>query len=97
MVDHSDYKFSVTLHSNDLAVVNCLRSLADFSQKEGNKRIAWGGTKDTDWKRDRNRVTFRFTTSQYRDGFKEEVERLLPRDLWTITGTRDDDPAQPQR
>jgi hypothetical protein len=42
-LEHSDYRFSVTTRTDDLAVVGCLRALADFGQKSGNKRIAWGG------------------------------------------------------
>ena len=62
-MSHSDHHYSITVQSDDLAVINCLRSLADFSQKTGNKRIAWGGTTDQAWRRSGNEVTFRFTSS----------------------------------
>ena len=42
MTTHADHKFSITMFSNDLAVVNCLRSLSKFSQKTGNNNIPWG-------------------------------------------------------
>ena len=45
MGQHSRYCFSVTIHSDDLAVVNCLRALSQFGQATGNNRIPWGGTK----------------------------------------------------
>jgi len=93
---HSTYRFSVTVKSDDLAVVNCLRSLSQFSQKDGNNRIPWGGTKDADWKAGGHRVTFRFTTPRYRDGFVAEARRLLPVELWQVVDQRDDDPASPQ-
>lgn len=48
---HSSYKFSVTIRSDDLATVNCLRALSQYSQRTGNNRIPWGGTKDDDWRR----------------------------------------------
>ncbi|MFZ3236760.1 MAG: hypothetical protein WA417_20545 [Stellaceae bacterium] len=96
MSDHARYHFSVTVHTDDLPVVGCLRALADFSQRIGNKRISWGGTKDDDWRRDGNRVTFRFSTNQYREGFLSEVQRLLPTELWRAATIRDDDPATPQ-
>jgi hypothetical protein len=95
-MNHAAYKFSVTIHSDDLAVVNCLRSLAQFSQQTGNNRIPWGGTKDQDWKRDRQRVTFHFSNAQYRSGFLIEVRRLLPATLWSVAHENDDDPARPQ-
>ncbi len=93
---HSDHHYSITVHSDDLAVINCLRALADFSQKVGNKRIAWGGTTDSAWKAAGNRITLRFTSTTYRAGFVNEAKRLLPNDLWTVVAERDDDPAKPQ-
>lgn len=95
--DHSLYRFSITIHSDDLAVVGCLRALSQFSQKTGNNRIPWGGTKDADWRSAARCVTFRFSATQYRDGFLAEASRLLPPALWTVRGQRDDDPASPQR
>ena len=93
---HTTYKYSVTVHSEDLAVVNCLRALSQFSQKKGNNRIPWGGTKDEDWKRDGSRITFRFTTTEYRAGFLATAKRLLPQQLWSFVQQSDNDPAKPQ-
>lgn len=93
---HTEYKFSAAVHSDDLGVVNCLRALAQYSQKHGNNRIPWGGTKDSDWRRDNHCVTFHFSTADYRKRFLVEIERLLPVNLWKEIGTSDDDPASPQ-
>lgn len=97
MTTHADHRFSVTIHSNDLAVVNCLRALSKFSQRTGNNNIPWGGTKDEDWRRTRHCVTFRFSSPEYRDGFLSEIERLLPPELWEVRTRSDSDPAVPQR
>ena len=43
---HTDYRYSVSLYTDDRAVVNCLRALSQISQQEGNVRIPWGGTTD---------------------------------------------------
>jgi len=91
--DHKHYKFSITVNSDDLAAVNCLRSLSQYSQKTGNNRIPWGGTKDTDWKNDGHHVTFRFTSPEYREGFKSEVSRLLPSNCYTFTEESNCNPA----
>ena len=85
------------MHSDDLAVVHCLRSLADFSQKTGNKRIVWGNTKEPDWTRDGHEVTFHFTSPRYRESFLHDVERLLPPDLWTEARRSDANPARPAK
>ncbi len=93
---HAAYKYSVTVHSDDLAVVNCSRSLSQFSQQSGNNRIPWGGTKDQDWKRNGHMVTFRFTTTTFRAGFLHEAKQLLPQALWSVVRQSDNDPASPQ-
>jgi hypothetical protein len=96
MTVHSRYVFSVTMHTDDLAIVNCLRALSQFSQKSGNNRIPWGGTKDADWERDGHEVTFRFSQAPYRDAFVGEARRLLPPHLWTECRRSNNDPAKPQ-
>jgi hypothetical protein len=97
MGQHRDYKYSITIETKDLAIVNCLRSLSQFSQKTGNNRITWGNTKEADWKRDGNKVTFRFTSSEYRKFFLTEVNRLLPNELWSEFTRSDADPATPPK
>lgn len=97
MSEHSRYKYSITIKSDDLAIVNCLRALSQYCQKMGNNRIPWGGTKDKDWDRDNYEVTFRFTSTEYREGFIEESDRLLPSNLWHEVGRSDSNPAKPQK
>ena len=97
MTVHSDHRFSVTVHSDDLAVIGCLRALAKFAQATGNNNIPWGNTKDTDWKAANNRVTFRFTSASYRKNFLDQAGRLLLKDSWTTENQSDNDPAQPAR
>ena len=93
---HDLFKFSVTCHTENLAIVYCLRALAEYSQKEINPRIAWGGTKDADWERDQHCVTFHFTSKEIRNLFVETALRLFPKSSWDEVRRRDDDPAKPQ-
>jgi hypothetical protein len=97
MGEHHKYKYSVTIHTEDLAVVNCLRALSQYSQRTGNNRITWGNTKDSNWKVAGHRVTFRFTSPEYTDGYLYEVKRLLPSELWKESGRSDNDPAKPAK
>jgi len=97
MTIHQDHKFSVTIHTDDLAVVNCLRALSKFSQKTGNNNIPWGGTKDKDWERDWHQVTFRFSSEEYRERFLSELKRLLPGQLWDEVLRNNNDPAKPAK
>lgn len=95
--EHSQHKYSVTIHTDDLAVVGCLRALAKYSQQTGNNNIPWGGTKDVDWIRNSHNVAFHFSQPKYREGFVAELNRLLPAILWKVISTGDNDPATPQR
>ncbi|MFZ5450705.1 MAG: hypothetical protein ACOZF2_02350 [Thermodesulfobacteriota bacterium] len=97
MSEHHNYKYSVTIQTDDLAVVYCLRSLSEYSQKTKNKRISWGNTKDKDWEKANHCVTFRFTSKEYRERFLTEVKRLLPDNLWLESGSSDNDPAKPAK
>jgi hypothetical protein len=93
---HSDYHYSVTLYSDDRAVVNCLRALSQISQKPGNVRIPWGGTTDAAWEEAGQKIILRFTSPGYRQGFVELAEKILRPGLWREVRRSDLDPATPQ-
>jgi len=93
---HSDHHYSVTVSAADLAVVACMRALSQHCQETGNARIPWGGTKKEDWRAAGKKVTFRFSRTDYRTHFVDELNRLLPKETFVVEGTRDDDPASPQ-
>ena len=97
MIDRQKYKYSITIHTDDLAVVYCLRSLANYSQLKFNRTIAWANTKDEDWQRANHYVTFRFTSPEFRKGFLSETKRLLPDSLWRESSQSDNDPARPAK
>jgi hypothetical protein len=96
MSNHKDYKFSVTVHTDDLAVLYSLRGLTMYCQATGNPRIPWGGTKRSDWQRDSHCVTFHFSSKIYRESFSKEAVRLFPANLWKQIREDDNDPATPQ-
>ena len=93
---HADYHFSITVHTDDLALLGCLRALSAHVQSIGNNRIPWGGTKETDWLRDNHQATFHFSDPGFRDSFVVEAERLLPKALWSVMSQDDADPASRQ-
>jgi len=96
MSTHKDHRFSITVHTDDLAILYCLRALADYSQETGNTRITWGGTKKADWERDGRSVTFRFSRPTYREKFTKEAARVLPNSSWSKRSVSDNDPATPR-
>ncbi len=96
---YAKFHYSITCHTDDLAVVHCLRGLSHFAEGHSYPHISHGGTGCIEWKRDDHQVTFRFTSEAYRDKFFWEADRLLNRPLkrWSDVGRCDNDPATPQR
>jgi len=96
MTTHADHRFSVSIFTSDQAILYCLRALADYSQKSGNTRIVWGGTKRTDWEQNNRTVTFHFSDPSYRDILLATANRVLPAGSWKQVSTSDNNPAKPQ-
>ena len=77
------FRFSVSLHTSDLAVAHCLRGLSHLAQRTGRKMVAWGGTSEEAWKRAAGVLTFKFTDPAYRERFLADASRLLPTASWS--------------
>jgi hypothetical protein len=91
MTEHADHRFSATLSSRDLALIGCLRALADFSRRN----ISRESREETDWRAAGQKVTFEFSRALDRDLFKNEVRRLMPAHLVRFHPENDNDPAKP--
>ncbi len=89
-------RYSVTVHTDDIAVLHMLRALCQLFESGSYKQIGWGGTGAGEWKSNDNKVTFRFSAPADRDRFLSEANRLLP-GHWSEISTSDTDPAAPQR
>ncbi len=96
MSNHEKYHYSIKVKTSDLVILHCLRSIADYSQKTGIKRIAWGGTGEDDWINSDNCVTFHFSEPEYREDFVKESNRVLPKNSFQIMQKKDNEPATPQ-
>jgi len=96
MRQHDKYHYSVTLHTDDLGVLACLRGLSFHAQAEGNRNIPWGGTSEKEWNNNAHQVTFHFTSDTFRSNFLSEAGRLLS-GQWVQMGVNDSDPARLRR
>jgi len=92
---HIDYRFSVTVHTDDLPMLYCIRGLSHFAQKKGLINITWSGTGKEEWESSGHVVTFRFTRPAFRSDFLREAHRLLPSG-WREVKQSDNDPAKPK-
>jgi hypothetical protein len=93
MGKHYLFKFSVTIHSDDIYIVAALRGLAWQCQETVSRQISWANTSREDWKRDGNQVTFHFTSDSYRSQFLKQA-RLLLTSGWEEKKQSNDDPAR---
>jgi hypothetical protein len=93
MTKHADHQFSATLSTLDLALIGCLRALAEFSQRNSVSRES---SDEKNWRAAGQKVTFRFSRALERDLFKNEVQRLLPANLVRFDAERDNDQAEPR-
>ena len=91
MIKHAGRQFSATLSTPDLALVGCLRALAEFSQTSSDDPC---GAEENNWRAAGQKVTFRFATALDRALFKNEVRRLLPAHLVRFYAESDDDCAR---
>ena len=94
--DHQRFHYSVTCHTDDEAVLFCLRALCQFAEEHPKRQIGWGGTKTPEWRDRHGELTIRFTKPDFRTRFLREAERLLP-GKWRLVRQSDNDPAHPQR
>ena len=98
---HNRFRFSITCHTDDLAVLFCLRALSRWAQPSrglgrGGREVGYGGTKDSDWRGAAHNATFRFTDDRFRKLFITKARELLP-ERWKMVSENQDDPATRQR
>src|SRR5437016_4562810 len=89
---HDEYKYSVTIHTDDEALAVTMRALAWYCQASGNRQIAVAGTKLPDWKRQGHKISFYFDHPEYRQNFLEQAARMF-RPVWEKAGTSNEIPA----
>jgi hypothetical protein len=96
MTEHAGHRFSATLSTPDLALICCLRALAEFSEQMGNDTAPCEDAKEKDWRAAGQKAIFSFSRALDRDLFKNEVRRLLPANLVRFVAESDNNPAKPQ-
>ena len=93
MNQHKEFIFSVTIHSDDYALVSAMRGLAFYCQMEISKQISWGNTKEKDWAKAGHKTTFHFSRQNFRDNFIREARNLFREGAWSVASQSNDDPA----
>lgn len=94
--NHALYRFSLTVQTDDVAVLHCLRALCQLWAGGPVPQTGWGGTSRDSWSRNKGRAVLRFASAEGRASFQKDAARLLP-SRWTLIAEMNDDPAAPQR
>jgi hypothetical protein len=87
----SQFRYSLTVQTQDDAVLFCLRALWQYAEREPELTPAVGHSSTGDWRNADGQITFRFSNPYNRSDFLGEATRLLA-GKWTRLGTSDDDP-----
>ena len=89
--DASRFRYSITLETQDDAVLFCLRALWQYAERHPMPPTTRDLTVTGEWRLGDGRVTFRFSNPYNRGDFLGEATRLLA-GKWTRLGLSDDDP-----
>ena len=91
-IDHAEFHFSITVHTDRREVLYALRALSMAAQRTVNNKIPWSGVTDSSWNRRRGLATFHFTSQEFRQQFRDWASELLKADSWSYVGDSDDHP-----
>jgi hypothetical protein len=92
-LETSQFRYSITVETQDDAVLFCLRALWQYAEREPHPSPVLGLTSMGEWRTSDGQITFRFSNPYNRADFLGEATRLLA-GKWTRLGTSDDDPPR---
>ena len=92
-LEPSQFRYSITVETQDDAVLFCLRALWQYAERHPSPRESLDLTSASEWQAEDGKITFRFSTPRNRSDFLGEATRLLA-GKWTRLGTSDDDPPR---
>jgi hypothetical protein len=89
-LEPSQFRYSITVETQDDAVLFCLRALWQYAEREP-ETTSVGFTSTGEWRSRDGQATFRFSNPYNRPDFLGEATRLLA-GKWIRLGASDDDP-----
>jgi hypothetical protein len=87
MNSRKDYRFSVTIRTDNRVVANLFRALYKQCEKTGDMKSAG----QSEWEMNNHKITFRFKSPDERAKFLMESGRRFPDDMWAKTAESDTD------
>lgn len=90
-LERTQYRYSITVETQDDAVMFCLRALWQYAERHPVPATSSDLTASEEWRAGDGRITFRFSNPYNRADFLGEATRLLA-GKWTRVATSDDDP-----
>ena len=88
--DLSEYRYSITVETQDDAVLFCLRALWQYAERHPLPPSAGELATTDEWRLGEGRITFRFSNPYNRGDFLGEATRLLA-GKWIRHASSDDD------
>jgi hypothetical protein len=93
---HPEFKYSITIQCESLALLAALRGLAWRAEKTQKKQVATKGTKEAVWSSNGHKATFYFTTPNSRDEFVAIAHEALVPKWFEVDGSRKDNTEPPE-
>jgi hypothetical protein len=84
------FDHAVIIHTEDLALLECLGALREHCQRDVRPRGRRPRTKKSEWESSGHLATFHFSSPETREAFMGEIERLFPENLWQEIARSDD-------
>jgi hypothetical protein len=91
-LEPSQFRYSITVETQDDAILFCLRALWHYAEREP-ETVSVGFTSTGEWRSRDGQITFYFSNPRNRADFLGEATRLFA-GKWTRLGASDDDPPQ---
>ena len=91
-LEPSQFRYSITLETQDDVVLFCLRALWQYAEREP-ETMSVGFTSTGEWRSHNGQITFHFSNAHNRADFLGEATRLFA-GKWTRLNASDDDPPQ---
>jgi hypothetical protein len=91
MSRYDNFKFSVTIHSDDITVIESLSAFAWLCEPHNKRQIAIAT--ENEWKRNEHQVSFYFSADGHRQTFIDEAKQLF-QPSWKVTDQQDENPPR---
>ena len=91
MSRYRNFRFSITVQTDDRKLIGCLSAVAHVCQPENPRQIHIEGQKGGNWERNGHHAIFHFSRAKHLQKFIITARKMYG-DTWKIKDQKEDDP-----